>query len=109
MSKSVDIPRKSRLAVHERDGGLCRVCGRWAEPAALHHIVLRSRERNYHDPSNLVTVGFTPGHLCHQMVHAHNATFQPALEAVVDAPGVTALQWLRWQGVDIRGLFKGSL
>jgi len=109
MPKSTDIPEKSRRAVHERDRGLCRVCGRWADPAALHHIVFRSQDRNNHGPANLVTLGGGYGHICHQMVHAHAATFTPALQAIVERPGTTALAWLRRQGVDIRGLMKGSL
>lgn len=109
MSKATDIPERARRAVFERDQGLCRCCGQGGGPMALHHIVFRSQERNNHDPSNLVTLGGGYGHICHQMVHAHAATFTPALQAIVESPGTTALQWLRHQGVDIRGLLRGSL
>lgn len=109
MAKATDIPQKSRDAVDERDQGSCRACGRNANPKALHHIVYRSQERNNHSPSNLVTLGGGFDHNCHQMVHARSGLFRPALLAVVDVPGMTALAWLRQQGHDIRGLQKGSL
>lgn len=109
MSKATDIPTATRKAVHERDRGNCRACGAHASAPALHHIVFRSQERNNHDLDNLVTLGGGYDHNCHQMVHAHNIVFADALKAIVDRPGITALAWLRRQGVDIRGLKKGSL
>lgn len=109
MPKATEVPVAVRAHVLERDRHCCRVCGRHADPAALHHIAYRSQERNGHSASNLVTVGYAYGHLCHQMIHSDKGLWQPALLAVVDVPGITALQWLRQQGRDIRGLFKGSL
>lgn len=109
MAKSTDIPRRVRDEVLERDRGCCRVCGRFADPAALHHIIYRSQERNLHVAGNLVVVGYAYGHLCHQMVHARPRIFQPALLHVVDKPWLTAAAHLRQSGVDIRGLMKGSL
>lgn len=109
MSKATDIPDATRKAVHARDGGLCRVCGAYASSPALHHIVFRSQERNNHSVDNLVTLGAGYGHTCHQAVHAHNSVFADALKAIVNRPNLTALTWLRREGVDIRGLLKGNL
>src|SRR4051812_3575757 len=53
-----------RDAVIERDGQCCRVCGQWVEYPALHHIVFRS-QGGLDVPSNLITIGWLPGHDCH--------------------------------------------
>ena len=71
VGKATDVPRDVREHVLERDEHSCRVCGRWAEPAALHHIQYRSEVRNNHSAGNLVTVGYAYGHICHQAVHSN--------------------------------------
>lgn len=109
MAKATDVPRDVREHVLERDDYSCRVCGRGANPAALHHIQYRSEMRNNHSAGNLVTVGYAYGHICHQAVHSNKRLWQPALEAIVELPGMTALEWLREQGHDIRDLSKGAL
>lgn len=97
MAEHDDVPRSVRLECYERDGGCCRVCGRWVETPGLHHIIFRG-QGGLDLPSNLVTIGWTPGHDCH-LPYAHGpraAAFRAALTVVVDHPGVTALQLLRW-------------
>jgi len=105
MPKSTDIPASSRRAVAERDGSLCRSCGRWNDALHLHHIVYRSQERNHHDPGNLVSLCWR----CHKVAHAHPRLMRPALQEVLTLPGTTALQWLRWQGQDLSVLARGLL
>lgn len=103
MSAATDIPASSRKAVRERDGHLCRSCGRWNEAPHLHHIVYRSQARNHHEPDNLVTL--CPR--CHRVAHAHPGVMRQALQEVLTLPGTTALQWLRWQGEDLSRLARG--
>lgn len=81
----------------ERDQSACRVCGRYVEHPALHHIEYRS-EGGLDIPSNLITIGWLPGHDCHlPVVHRNKHLWQPILLAIAEAhPGVTALQWKRW-------------
>lgn len=57
------VYKASSEAVIERDGGLCRVCGRPA--SEVHHLRPRSLGVN-HDPSNLVCLCAW----CHRDVHA---------------------------------------
>lgn len=92
--------------MRERDGGLCRSCGRGNEEGLhLHHIAYRSQARNHHEPSNLVSLCWR----CHKVAHAHPVIMRPALEQVLTQPGATALQWLRWQGQDLSVLGRGTL
>ena len=91
------VPSEVREYVLERDGSCCRVCGRYVVEPALHHIRYRS-EGGLDVPSNLVTIGWLPGHDCHlAVVHRDKRLWQPILLAIVDAGGTTALQWRRWE------------
>jgi 5-methylcytosine-specific restriction endonuclease McrA len=93
-----DRPVKGRLRedVIERDCSCCRVCGRYVEYPALHHIEYRS-EGGRDELNNLVTIGWQPGHDCHlQVVHANKKLWQPILKVIVATPGVTGLQIRRW-------------
>ena len=90
------VPTKVRDYVLERDGSCCRVCGRYVENPALHHIRYRS-QGGLDIPSNLITIGWLPGHDCHiPVVHANKGLWQPILLAIADRPGVTAYAWRRW-------------
>lgn len=85
-----------RAEVIDRDGSACRVCGRFVEDPALHHVLYRS-QGGLDVPGNLVVVGWMPWHDCHlNLVHRHKARFQPLLLAVLGHPGVTALAYERW-------------
>lgn len=97
MAEHDDVPPAVRAEVLERDGQRCRVCGRFVQTPGLHHIVFRS-QGGLHLPSNLVTIGWTPGHDCHlPLAHGPRAAlFRAALTAVVDHPGLTAIQLIRW-------------
>lgn len=90
------VPSDVRELVIERDGQCCRVCGRYVEQPALHHIQYRS-QGGLDVPSNLVTIGWVPWHDCHlQVAHANKRLWQPVLEAIAERPGITAFQWRRW-------------
>lgn len=83
--------------VLERDGQCCRVCGRYVDQPALHHIRYKS-EGGLDVPGNLIAIGWMPWHDCHlPVVHANKRLWQPILLTVVETPGVTALQVKRWQ------------
>ena len=90
------VPSDVRDYVIERDQSLCRICARYVAEPATHHIKYRS-QGGLDVPSNLVVVGWQPGHDCHLSVaHRNKRLWQPILLAIVDQPGVTALQWRRW-------------
>lgn len=90
------VPSHVREYVIERDGSCCRVCGQYVEWPALHHIEYRS-QGGLDVPSNLVVIGWLPGHDCHvPVVHANKGLWQPILLQIADQPGITALQARRW-------------
>lgn len=93
------VPSDVRAFVLDRDNGCCRVCGQWAgETPALHHIQYRS-QGGLDVPSNLITIGWLPGHDCHiPIVHADKGRWQPVLLEIAEQPGVTAFQAVRWAG-----------
>lgn len=95
MSEADFVPPAVRAEVYERDG-CCRVCGQFARTPGLHHIDYRS-QGGLHLLSNLITIGWTPGHDCHiPVVHANKRLWQPILRQVAITDGVTAYQLLRW-------------
>jgi len=91
------VPADVRDFVLERDGSCCRVCGRYVETPALHHIVFRS-QGGLDVPSNLITIGWVPWHDCHlQIAHGPQArSWREIFLAIAERPGVTALQAQRW-------------
>lgn len=93
------VPSDVREYVIERDNSCCRVCGRWVEQPALHHVVFRS-QGGLDLPSNLITVGWFPGHDCHlNVAHGANARYwRQVFLQIAEQPGITALQWRRWYG-----------
>jgi 5-methylcytosine-specific restriction endonuclease McrA len=98
MSVSERVAPQVRRKVIDRDQSCCRICGRYVEAPALHHI----RYRSHGGPDtvdNLVTVGWQPGHDCHLTVaHGPRARIiAPLLVACTVDPSVTALQLYRWQ------------
>lgn len=43
-TKATNIPPSVKKAVYERDGGVCVLCGRWADPSwACAHYIRRSQ------------------------------------------------------------------
>lgn len=97
LERSAPVPSQVRAQVIDRDGWSCRVCGRYVEYPALHHIEYRS-EGGTDTPSNLITVGWGPGHDCHlTVVHANKRLWQPILQAIVDIPPITAYAYYRWR------------
>lgn len=100
--ETLAIPQAIRDQVDERDQRVCRVCGRYqGDSRALHHIVYGGDSigvggRRIHDVDGLVTVCWMfKG--CHEFVHSNKKLWQPLLLAVVQQPGLTALQLRRWQ------------
>ena len=87
------VPSKVRDYVLERDQGACRVCGRFLEHPALHHVVFRS-QGGPDLPSNLISIGWGPGHMCHLTVaHGDQARYwRKIFLAIVERPELTALQ-----------------
>lgn len=92
-----DIPASVRKEVRERDGSICRCCGRWSDQLCLHHIEFRS-QGGLHVPGNLISLGWTPGDDCHlTKAHGPNAReWRELFLAVIEQPGVTAFQLRRW-------------
>lgn len=91
------VPTGVRDYVLERDASCCRVCGRYVETPALHHIVFRS-QGGLDVPSNLITIGWLPGHDCHLPI-AHGAQagmWREVFLAIAGQPGITAFQARRW-------------
>ena len=93
------VPSKVRDFVLERDGQLCRVCGQFVEHPALHHVVFRS-QGGLDLPSNLITIGWQPGHDCHLTIaHGPEARlWRQIFLAITDRPELTALQVRRRLG-----------
>lgn len=87
------VPTRVRAFVIERDQSCCRVCGRHVENVALHHIVFRSHG-GPDLPSNLITIGWLPGHDCHlEIAHGPEALYwREIFLAIADRPDLTALQ-----------------
>ena len=99
VERHVQVPTDVREQVLDRDGSCCRVCGRYVEYPALHHIRYRS-EGGPDSLDNLVTVGWLPGHDCHlSVVHANKRLWQPILLRTVESPGMTGYQVGRWMGL----------
>jgi len=96
MAEHDRVPTAVRKEVLDRDAGVCRVCGRFCDVPGLHHISYRS-QGGLDVTSNLITIGWTPGHDCHlPVVHANKRIWQPILEQVVITHGVNGFQLLRW-------------
>ena len=97
MAEHDRVPLAVRQEVYARDGGCCRVCGRYADVPGLHHVDYRSQGGSSDDPENLVTVGWTPGHDCHlSIVHRNKTLWQPIMRQVAITNGVNGIQLLRW-------------
>ena len=96
MAEHDRVPLAVRQEVYERDGGCCRVCGRFVDMPGLHHILYRS-SGVINTPANLITIGWTPGHDCHlPIVHRNKTLWLPILQQVALTDGVNGLQLLRW-------------
>lgn len=108
MSASTDetlaIPKHLRTAVDERDGGFCRMCGKFlGGRRAIHHIYYGGDlqgmgGKRRHALENLISLCWLPGDMgCHQRAHSNKHFWQPILAAVVTRPDhVTGLQLARW-------------
>jgi hypothetical protein len=101
--EDLDVPDKVRTLVVTRDASCCRICGRFVEHPALHHIMFGGDARGMggrrrHDPDEMVVLGSYGAHDCHtNLAHRYKARFQPLLLEVVTMSGVTALALERWR------------
>lgn len=99
--ESLEVPAAMRKEVAERDGGHCRFCGKYDELLCVHHILyggdVGMGARRLHRPENLVSLGWSPWHNCHWLVHSNKKLWQPLALQVVHEPGLTMLQLRRWQ------------
>lgn len=108
--ETVAIPAHLRRAVDERDGGFCRMCGKFlGERRAIHHIyfggdVQGMGGRRHHDLDNLVSLCWLPGDAdCHQRAHSRKGFWQPLLLEVITCPQrLTAYQIARHRARDRR-------
>lgn len=104
-TETLAIPQRLRDEVDARDGGFCRLCGKFlGGRRAIHHInfggdVQGMGGRRSHTLDNLVSLCYLPGDMnCHQRAHSRKSYWQPLLTAVVTRTDrVTALQLSRWQ------------
>jgi hypothetical protein len=103
-TETLQIPGHLREAVDERDGGFCRMCGKFlGNRRAVHHIyfggdVQGMGGRRHHDLDNLVSLCWLPGdNDCHSRAHSRKKHWQPLLLQVITcANNVTAYQLSRW-------------
>ena len=103
--ETVEIPKAMREAVDERDGGFCRMCGKFlGDRRAIHHIhfggdLQGMGGRRNHTLDNLVSLCWLPGDMgCHERAHANKGYWQPLLAHVVtEHSKVTAFQLARWE------------
>ncbi len=106
--ETLEIPKDVRIACDERDQRHCRVCGRYlGDQRALHHIWFGGDRqglggRRDHALNNLVTICWMWAGNCHDMVHREKHRWQPYLALVVDTPGLSAMQLMRWDLNDER-------
>lgn len=93
-----DIPLEIRRAVHFRDQGKCRWCGRTNAGLHLHHVVYRS-SGGRHLVENLIS-------LCgehHALVHSDKPLYQPLLlELLQLEPSTIGYQLVRWRANEER-------
>lgn len=63
----------------------------------MHHIVFRS-QGGLDVPSNLITIGWLPGHDCHlPIAHGPQARmWREIFLGIAERPGITAFQVRRW-------------
>lgn len=102
--ETLAIPQRLRDEVDQRDGGFCRMCGKFlGERRAIHHInfggdVQGMGGRRHHVIENVVSLCWLPGDSnCHQRAHSRKAFWQEYLSAAIAAPNhVTAFQLARW-------------
>jgi 5-methylcytosine-specific restriction endonuclease McrA len=97
--ETLQIPKRIRAEVDARDDFHCRLCGEVLDcySRVLHHIIYGGDARGMggrrqHRTPEIITLGWG----CHEVVHRNKRVWQPALLAVVERPGVTAMQVRRW-------------
>jgi 5-methylcytosine-specific restriction endonuclease McrA len=99
-----EIPKAVREAVDARDGGFCRVCGKYlGERRAIHHIRFggdaqgMGGKRN-HAVDNLLSVCWLPGdNGCHQLLHSNKARWMDVALWTAVHDGMSVFQAARWQ------------
>jgi hypothetical protein len=103
-TETLAIPASIRNAVDERDGRMCRFCGRYlGNRRVIHHIFYGGDDagmggRRNHTLENCITLCGDYDGGCHSRVHADKKTWQYVLAilAKYDELTMTALQYWRW-------------
>jgi 5-methylcytosine-specific restriction endonuclease McrA len=99
----IPVPVRVREEVDERDGGVCRFCGKYlGDRRVLHHIRYGGDDvgiggRRNHVCENLITLCGEFDNGCHSTAHNNKKLWQPILIALTKYTGVTALQLQRWE------------
>lgn len=101
--ETLAIPKRVRDEVDDRDGGFCRMCGKFlGERRCIHHILFGGDRqgmggRRHHDPDEMASLCWLPGDMnCHQRAHSQKTFWQELLLLAVASPHrVTALQLAR--------------
>lgn len=109
-SETLEIPAWLRKAVDDRDGGFCRMCGKFlGQRRAIHHIyfggdVQGMGGRRRHELDNVVSLCWLPGDSdCHQRAHSRKDFWQPLLlEVITCSARMTAYQIARHRARDQR-------
>lgn len=104
-SETLEIPKDLREAVDARDGGFCRMCGKFlGDRRSIHHIfyggdIQGMGGRRRHTLGNLVSLCWLPGDMgCHERAHSNKGFWQPLLaDVVTQSAKVTAFQLARWE------------
>jgi len=65
----LQIPKKTRQEVYDRDGGCCVMCGRPTQ--TIHHVINggMGRRRNHHIANLILLCGFPYDQNCHDRTH----------------------------------------
>lgn len=104
MKRGAPVPDDVRSQVLARDHNLCRICGRYDDQLALHHVDYRS-QGGENTVDNLICLGWLPSRDCHlTVVHARKDIWQPICHVLITIPALTGLQVIRQlaEGIDPR-------
>ena len=77
--KRIFVEKNTYNQVYLRDGGRCRLCGKYMD-LHLHHIIYRSENKNLiNEVYNCIMLCSS----CHRLVHSNKKKYQPILKEMV--------------------------